>query len=83
MLISPIQSLNQWVLDYENNTRRIIESIKIAKKAGATLRVGPEYSLTSSDKSHELIVMAGSKSVVMDVWIIYSSRIFTCIVGRC
>ncbi|SZF03506.1 unnamed protein product [Blumeria hordei] len=39
-------SLNQWVLDFEGNSDRIIESIKQSKKAGATLRVGPELEIT-------------------------------------
>ncbi|KAK2769449.1 glutamine-dependent NAD(+) synthetase [Emmonsiellopsis sp. PD_33] len=39
-------SLNQWVLDFEGNTNRIIESIRIAKAAGAKLRVGPELEVT-------------------------------------
>ncbi|PGH02600.1 hypothetical protein AJ79_07604 [Helicocarpus griseus UAMH5409] len=39
-------SLNQWVLDFEGNTNRIIESIRIAKAAGAKLRVGPELEIT-------------------------------------
>jgi NAD+ synthase (glutamine-hydrolysing) len=38
-------SLNQWALDYEGNTKRIIESIHLAKKAGARLRVGPELEI--------------------------------------
>ncbi|CAG8205608.1 unnamed protein product [Penicillium nalgiovense] len=39
-------SLNQWALDFEGNAERIIESIKQAKAAGATLRVGPELEIT-------------------------------------
>lgn len=39
-------SLNQWALDFEGNTRRIIESIQKAKAEGATLRVGPELEIT-------------------------------------
>ncbi|KAB8252289.1 hypothetical protein BDV35DRAFT_404961 [Aspergillus flavus] len=39
-------SLNQWALDFEGNCERIIESIRQAKKAGATLRVGPELEIT-------------------------------------
>ena len=38
-------SLNQWALDWEGNTSRIIRSIEIAKAAGATLRVGPELEI--------------------------------------
>ncbi|KAL7274958.1 glutamine-dependent NAD(+) synthetase [Rhizina undulata] len=39
-------SLNQWALDFEGNTKRIIESIQIAKQRGASLRVGPELEIT-------------------------------------
>ena len=35
-------SLNQWALDWQGNLDRIIESIRLAKKQGARLRVGPE-----------------------------------------
>ena len=38
-------SLNQWALDFTGNTARIIDSIKRAKEAGATLRVGPELEI--------------------------------------
>lgn len=38
--------LNQWALDYDGNRERIIESIRQAKAAGATLRVGPELEIT-------------------------------------
>ncbi|KAI5838087.1 hypothetical protein DFP73DRAFT_565719 [Morchella snyderi] len=39
-------SLNQWALDFEGNAERIIESIRLSKKAGASLRVGPELEVT-------------------------------------
>ncbi|KAI9307602.1 hypothetical protein BJ944DRAFT_237726 [Cunninghamella echinulata] len=39
-------SLNQWALDFEGNLERILESIRIAKKNGAKLRVGPELEVT-------------------------------------
>ena len=42
-------SLNQWALDFEGNTARIIESIKIAKHRGARLRVGPELEICGYD----------------------------------
>ncbi|KAF7553165.1 hypothetical protein G7Z17_g3816 [Cylindrodendrum hubeiense] len=38
-------SLNQWALDFEGNTERIIKSIHLAKEAGARLRVGPELEI--------------------------------------
>ena len=34
--------LNQWALDFDGNLKRILESIRLAKEAGAKLRVGPE-----------------------------------------
>ncbi|KAG0007070.1 glutamine-dependent NAD(+) synthetase [Modicella reniformis] len=39
-------SLNQWALDFKGNLTRILESIRIAKKRGATLRIGPELEIT-------------------------------------
>ncbi|RUS20180.1 glutamine-dependent NAD(+) synthetase with GAT domain-containing protein, partial [Endogone sp. FLAS-F59071] len=38
-------SLNQWALDFEGNLQRILESIRIAKERGASLRVGPELEI--------------------------------------
>ncbi|OJD34895.1 glutamine-dependent nad(+) synthetase [Diplodia corticola] len=38
--------LNQWALDFEGNLERILESIRQAKAAGASLRVGPELEIT-------------------------------------
>jgi predicted amidohydrolase len=50
MLTCALQSsLNQWALDFEGNAERIIESIRQAKAAGATLRVGPELEITGTD----------------------------------
>lgn len=48
VLISHISSLNQWALDFEGNAARIIESIRKAKAAGASLRVGPELEITGN-----------------------------------
>ena len=39
-------NLNQWSLDFEGNTARIIESIEIAKSSGARYRLGPELEIT-------------------------------------
>ncbi len=39
-------NLNQWSLDFEGNTARIIESIEIAKARGARYRLGPELEVT-------------------------------------
>ena len=38
-------NLNQWSLDFEGNTARIIESIEIAKVRGARYRLGPELEI--------------------------------------
>lgn len=51
LLASPIAkvatcALNQWVLDFTGNTRRIIESILLAKKANCKYRIGPELEIT-------------------------------------
>ncbi|KIH88351.1 NAD+ synthase (glutamine-hydrolysing) [Sporothrix brasiliensis 5110] len=42
-------NLNQWALDFEGNTDRIIRSIHEAKRAGAKLRVGPELEVSGYD----------------------------------
>ena len=39
-------NLNQWSLDFEGNTARIIESIEMAKARGARYRLGPELEIT-------------------------------------
>ena len=39
-------NLNQWSLDFEGNTARILESIEIAKERGARYRLGPELEIT-------------------------------------
>ena len=39
-------NLNQWSLDFEGNTARIIESIETAKTRGARYRLGPELEIT-------------------------------------
>ena len=39
-------NLNQWSLDFEGNTARIIESIEIAKSRRARYRLGPELEIT-------------------------------------
>ncbi|OLL24912.1 Glutamine-dependent NAD(+) synthetase [Neolecta irregularis DAH-3] len=39
-------SLNQWAMDFDGNLGRILESIRIAKARGASLRVGPELEIT-------------------------------------
>ncbi|XP_034536588.1 glutamine-dependent NAD(+) synthetase [Notolabrus celidotus] len=38
-------SLNQWALDFEGNSERILQSIEIAKARGAKYRLGPELEI--------------------------------------
>jgi NAD+ synthase (glutamine-hydrolysing) len=38
-------SLNQWAMDFEGNLARTKQSIREARDAGATFRVGPELEL--------------------------------------
>ncbi|XP_041662568.1 glutamine-dependent NAD(+) synthetase [Cheilinus undulatus] len=38
-------SLNQWALDFEGNSDRILKSIEIAKAQGAKYRLGPELEI--------------------------------------
>lgn len=40
-----VATLNQWALDFAGNVARILESIRLAKEAGATYRTGPELEL--------------------------------------
>ena len=44
-VIITVCTLNQWALDFDGNLRRILASIKLAKKAGAKLRTGPELEI--------------------------------------
>lgn len=44
-------ALNQWSLDFQGNLDRIKKSIIQAKKAGATLRVGPELEIPGYGES--------------------------------
>ncbi|KAK0087508.1 hypothetical protein PV325_000844 [Microctonus aethiopoides] len=39
-------TLNQWVMDFDGNLRRILQSIEEAKKCGAKFRSGPELEIT-------------------------------------
>jgi len=42
-------NLNQWALDFEGNTQRIIDSIHEAKRQGSRIRVGPELEICGYD----------------------------------
>lgn len=39
-------TLNQWAMDFDGNSSKILESVKLAKEAGATFRSGPELEIT-------------------------------------
>jgi NAD+ synthase (glutamine-hydrolysing) len=39
-------NLNQWALDFDGNLERVERSIRLAKAAGATYRLGPELELS-------------------------------------
>ncbi|KAI8865300.1 hypothetical protein GQ42DRAFT_107867, partial [Ramicandelaber brevisporus] len=39
-------ALNQWALDFAGNLARVTDSIRRAKAANATLRIGAELELT-------------------------------------
>jgi NAD+ synthase (glutamine-hydrolysing) len=41
-VVVAVCSLNQWALDFEGNYQRILESIQLAKEAGAKYRTGQE-----------------------------------------
>lgn len=38
--------MNQWALDFEGNLKRIKQSIVVARRRGATYRLGPELEIT-------------------------------------
>uniref|UniRef100_A0A061S1R4 Glutamine-dependent NAD(+) synthetase n=2 Tax=Tetraselmis sp. GSL018 TaxID=582737 RepID=A0A061S1R4_9CHLO len=38
-------NLNQWAMDFKGNLERVIQSIELSKKKGATYRLGPELEL--------------------------------------
>jgi NAD+ synthase (glutamine-hydrolysing) len=41
-VVVAVCSLNQWALDFEGNYQRILESIQLAREAGAKYRTGQE-----------------------------------------
>lgn len=43
--IVAVSTLNQWALDFEGNSQRILDSIELAKENGATFRTGPELEI--------------------------------------
>jgi predicted amidohydrolase len=67
------------VLDWEGNLRRVKESIRIAKEAGATLRVGPEVCCATQ------LYIANKLSLRfldMDAWIISKREIRNITLGK-
>jgi len=57
--------LNQWVLDFRGNRRRIVQSIHQAKAQGATLRVGPELEITGYGcLDHFLVCLHGTNGTM-------------------
>ncbi|CAN3502701.1 hypothetical protein DICA1_E16512 [Diutina catenulata] len=60
-------NLNQWALDFEGNRDRILESIREAKKAGASLRVGPELELSG----YGCLDHFGENEVYEQCWLMY------------
>lgn len=53
-------ALRQWALDFEGNTNRIIESIKLAKAKGAKIRVGPELEISGYGCMDHFLEQVGS-----------------------
>lgn len=61
--------LNQWAMDFEGNTERIIRSIKLAKAAGATFRVGPELEVRWCTSCMKEFLLIRGRLLDMAVWI--------------
>jgi predicted amidohydrolase len=55
-------SLNQWALDWEGNRDRILESIKVAKSRGATIRTGPELEIPGTTWQPQIVHPQNSQS---------------------
>ncbi|MCJ1289338.1 glutamine-dependent NAD(+) synthetase [Xylographa carneopallida] len=84
-------NLNQWALDFDGNQERIIESIRQAKAAGASLRVGPELEITgyglldhflegdtflhSWESLVEIIIHKECQDILLDMIIVYNKEI--------
>lgn len=76
-------SLNQWVLDWEGNTERIIKSIHLAKEAGARLRVGPELEITGYGESMPslMLIRAAVLTSTRSVGSLHRAGYFPALVG--
>ena len=63
-------TLNQLASDFDGNCRRIIESIRVAKQHGATLRVGPELEIpgySCEDAFFEVDIVRHSWEVLAEI----------------
>ncbi len=58
-------------LDFQGNRDRILESIRIAKEKGATLRTGPEARVPSA---REIVYKAANSLIARDprIWVIHA-----------
>ena len=64
-------SLNQWALDFTGNAARILQSIKEAKEAGASMRIGPELEVTGYGcLDHFLVGLYPSPTYIRDCGIL-------------
>ena len=66
-------------MDFEGNAERIIESIRIAKKRGATFRTGPELEITYPSFNLQMVDLIAD----MAVWTIFWRTTHTYIPGKC
>lgn len=60
-------SLNQWALDFEGNAARILQSIKEAKEAGASMRIGPELEISGYGCLDHFLVQFLVQSAVVGI----------------
>lgn len=65
-------SLPSVPLDFQGNRDRILESIKIAKEKGATLRTGPELEVPGYGTFESLVLLQPSTDIFKAVWITIS-----------
>ena len=79
-----IATLNQWVLDFEGNYNRIVQSILIAKKGGARYRLGGELEITGygcEDHFFENDTVLHSWEVLQKLLVIPETENMICDVG--
>jgi len=63
-------SLNQWALDFDGNLERILESVRVAKEAGAAYRSGPELEIpgySCQDHFHESDTLLHSWQALVEI----------------